>query len=125
MEPIWMNAYHCVFDRSFEQYVNQLPAPEEVEDELQARRHLFCWLYTPKYEEVMIAPGEMMELELVGASYAKENGTPVQTARFYRVTRTGGRDFLMVTEDGLSNTELSFEEMIERGSELNPIQDDL
>jgi hypothetical protein len=125
MEPVWMNTYHCVFDRSFEQYVEQLPQPENLMDELNQRNYIFCWLYSPQSEDVMISPGERTRMELVGASYAKENGSPVQSSRFYRFTHSGEKDFIMVTEDGLISDGLTFEEMIVRGSNHDPIQADL
>lgn len=125
MEPVWMNAYHCVFDRSFEQYVEELPQPEALMEELNQRNYLFCWLYSPQPEDVMISPGETTSMELVGASYSMENGSPVQQARFYRYTHAGEKDFIMVTEDGLISDGLTFEEMIVQGSEHNPIQADL
>jgi hypothetical protein len=125
MEPVWMNSYHCVFDRSFEQYVEELPQPESLIEELQQRNHMFCWLYTPKQVEVMIAPGDTTIMEIVGASYSTENGSPVQTAQYYRYTHSGGKDFIMLTEDGNLSDGLTFEEMIIEGSNFDPIQNDL
>ncbi|WP_202078300.1 hypothetical protein [Caldalkalibacillus salinus] len=125
MEPVWMNSYNCVFDRSFEQYVDDLPQPEAMFENLQQRKHMFCWLYTPIVEEVLIGPGETTKMELVGAVYSKENGAPVESARFYRYTNTGEKDFIMMTEDGTPSEGLSFEEMIDSGSDLNMIQRDL
>jgi hypothetical protein len=124
-EPVWMNSYHCVFDRSFEQYVDELPAPEELIDELQQRKHIFCWLYTPQLAEVMSAPGDTTKMELVGASYSKENGSPVQTACYYRYGRFGQKDFIMVTDDGELSDGLTFEELIVAGANIDPIQKDL
>lgn|GEM_PF-5203849 len=125
MEPVWMNSYHCVFDRSFEQYVDQLPAPEDLIDELQQRRYMFCWLYAPIVEEVMTAPGDSTKMELVGAVYTKENGSPVEKARCYRFGRTGDNVFLLVTEDGEIKDGLTFEELIVAGTNFDPIQKDL
>lgn len=125
MEPVWMNSYHCVFDRSFEQYVEEFPQPEELMEELQNRNHMFCWLYSPKQVDVMISPGETTIIELVGASYSTENGSPVQTAQYYRYTHSGGKDFIMINEDGEISDGLTFEELIIEGSSLDPIQDDL
>lgn len=120
-----MNSYHCVFDRSFEQYVDELPTPESLIHELQRRKHIFCWLHSPLIEEVMTAPGDTTKMELVGASYSKENGSPVQTAKYYRFGRTGDKDFLMVAEDGEIQAGLTFQGMIEEGSNIDPIQNDL
>ncbi|MDQ0338872.1 hypothetical protein J2S00_001658 [Caldalkalibacillus uzonensis] len=125
MEPVWMNAYHCLYDRSFEQYVDQLPAAEQLHDELQQRNYMFYWLHYPVQEEVMLKAGESHLLELVGACYTKENGNPIQIARFYRHTHTGDNDFIMVTENGKVKDGLTFEQMIEAGSSFSPIQDDL
>lgn len=125
MEPVWMNAYHCVFDRSFEEYVNQLPQPEELEEKLHQRNYMFCWLYSPRLEEVMIFPGETAQMELVGASYTTENGSPVQSAKYYRYTNLGEKDFIMITEDGFIIDNLTYEEMVVEGSNLDRIQGDL
>lgn len=123
MEPVWMNSYQCTFDRSFEKYVDQLPIPEDLTADLQQRRTIFCWLYTPVIEEVMLTMGESTKLEVIGASYTMENGSPVQNARYYRVGKSGNKDFIMVTEDGLQNADLSFEEMIQAGVDLKDSKD--
>lgn len=125
LRPMWMNAYQCVVDRSFEEYVQELPAPEELVDKLQQRKHIFCWLHSPKLEDVMVSPGKTTQMELIGAAYMIENGSPVQSARFYRYTNLGEYDFIMVTEDGLIVDNLTFEEMIEEGANLDTIQADL
>jgi hypothetical protein len=125
MEPVWMNSFHCLYDRSFEQYVDELPTPEQLTQDLNQRNYMFCWLHHPVLEEIMITPGETALVELVGASYTQENGYPVQNARYYRYTHTGEDDFLMVTEDGEITDNLTFESMIEAGSNLHKIQRDL
>jgi hypothetical protein len=125
MEPVWMNSYHCVFDRSFERYVEELPIPEDLAEDLQQRKHIFCWLYTPQMEEVMTNPGDTTKMELVGASYSTENGSPIVTNRFYRYGRKGVEDFIMVTDDGLISDGLTFEQMIEEGAKFERIQSDL
>lgn len=120
-----MNTYPCILDPFFEEYVQELPAPEELVDRLQNRKHIFCWLHSPKWEEVMIAPGETAQMELIGASYMNENGSPVQSARFYRFTNLGEDDFIMITEDGLIFDNLSFEKMVEEAANLDTLQADL